>query len=180
MDSNCWIFWKILAFIYELIFEISCWFRWLVWISTFYICYFLARLLVSPSVVFYSIFGYASLYHKEENAPSTRRSKRQFASKYEAYDRRLMLLSAYMLFEHMAPFFSLRCLGNSYFWFPFGGHLFNENILPSLLWVLDKKPPWPPPGYLSYIFGIFFFWGYFFISYPFGTDGFFEKVNFVR
>ena len=94
--------------------------------------YYLARILVLPLVIFYSIFGYAKFYNKKGHEPSSRRSKR-FFFKFATYDIRLMLLSAYMLFEHMAPFFSLRCLGNSYFWFPFVIQLFGE------LKLLDKN-----------------------------------------
>ena len=132
VDSNYWIYWKLVSFILEIIFELSCWFRWLIWIASLHFGYYLARILVLPLVIFYSIFGYAKFYNKKGHEPSSRRSKRIFFNKMAAYDRRLMLLSAYMLYEHMAPFFSLRCLRNSYFLFPFEVHLLNQHMLPSL------------------------------------------------
>ena len=92
-----WCYWKFLSFILDVIFELSCWFKWLIWIFSYFSGYFLVRLLVLPSAIFYSVFGYSNFYNKKGNEPSTRQSRRKFTHKFEAYDKRLMLLSAYML-----------------------------------------------------------------------------------
>ena len=78
VDNNYWIYWKLVSFILEIIFELSCWFKWLIWIAIFHFGYYLARILVLPLVIFYSIFGYAKFYNKKGHEPSSRRSKRIF------------------------------------------------------------------------------------------------------
>ena len=121
---------------------------------------YMARLLVLPPAILYSVFGYSNFYTKKDNMPTDRLFRRNFKQKFWADDRRLMLLSAYMLFECMAPFFSLKCLRNFYFWFPFDQHLFYEHVIPILSWGIERKPPWPPPGHISYCLGIGLFCGY--------------------
>ena len=118
--------------------------------------------MVSPPSIFCSVFGYSNIYKKQSNEPSNWHFRRNIKQKFEAYDRRLMLLSACMLFECMASFFlSLKCLANSYFWFPFHQHLFYEHVIPILSWGIERKPPRPPRGHISHCLGIGLFCGYF-------------------
>ena len=136
VDRSYWFYWKLVVLATRFFFEMSCWFRWLVWIATYYNVYYVTRLLVIPLAMFYSVFGYKEFYNKRSNEPATRRNRRNFGSTLEVFDRRLMLLSAYMLFECMVSFFSLRCLGNSYFWFPFDKNLIYEYMIPLICYIL--------------------------------------------
>ena len=177
--SYCY-YWKSVAFILAFIFEISNWFRWLIWISSIYIGYYLVEILVFPLVIFYTVYGYEEFFTKMSYDSSTRRNKRRNFQKFKAYDRRLLIFSEYMLYEYMAPFFSLRRLGNSYFWFPFHSHLVCQNLIHFYMWMLKIKPPWPPPGYISHLVNIGFFWGYFLSVILFTIMGSLKKLIFKK
>ena len=161
VDTNTSILWIVLAFFMECEHELSCWFHWLIWTATYFIGYHFSSLFVVPLASFYSVFGYSSLYSRRSFTPSSRPLKRRSGPVLGAFDRRLLLFSAYMLFEHMSPFFSSRCLGNSYYWFPFQADLMHRYVSPFQAWCLKRKPPWPPPGPLSHGVGIGLFCGYF-------------------